>query len=170
MFILIRISSWRLLNRAGWQLIWESNPPLSKACIIFTVEAAQCAHHYYNTFVEAMHWRHFLLTYESNWNWERSNFQGIQINFAPPRPAGFANFRGEGQDLLFCGAGRGSPFFAGRGGAPIPAGKTPRRRKGNMCSISWREDYPQHCLLNICYPPTQDHTTHQHAWKVFLVA
>ena len=36
-----------------------------------------------------------------------SDFQGIQINFAPPRPAGFANF---------CGAGRGSPFSAGRGG------------------------------------------------------
>ena len=45
-----------------------------------------------------------------------SDFQGIQINFAPPRPAGFANFRGAGQDLLFCGAGRGSPFSAGRGG------------------------------------------------------
>ena len=40
-----------------------------------------------------------------------SDFQGIQINFAPPRPAGFANFRGAGQ-----------PFFrgAGRGGAHIP--------------------------------------------------
>ena len=50
-----------------------------------------------------------------------SDFQGIQINFAPPRPAGFANFRGAGQDLLFCGAGRGSPFSAGRGGAHIPA-------------------------------------------------
>ena len=63
-----------------------------------------------------MHWRLFLLTYESNWNWERSNFQGIQINFAPPRPAGFANFRGAGQDLLFCGAGRaGQPFFCGAG-------------------------------------------------------
>ena len=39
-----------------------------------------------------------------------SDFQGIQINFAPPRPAGFANFRG---------AGQGRPrlvFFAGRGG------------------------------------------------------
>ena len=46
-----------------------------------------------------------------------SDFQGIQINFAPPRPAGFANFRWAGQDLLFCGAGRGSPFSAGRGGA-----------------------------------------------------
>ena len=46
-----------------------------------------------------------------------SDFQGIQINFAPPRPAGFANFCGAGQDLLFCGAGQ--PFFrgAGRGGA-----------------------------------------------------
>ena len=41
-----------------------------------------------------------------------SDFQGIQINFAPPRPAGFANFRG---------AGRGKTcFFAGRGGAHIP--------------------------------------------------
>ena len=44
-----------------------------------------------------------------------SDFQGIQINFAPPRPAGFANFRGAGQDLLFCGAGRGNPFSAGLG-------------------------------------------------------
>ena len=55
----------------------------------------------------------------------RSNFQGIQINFAPPRPAGFANFRGAGRGgarlaFLRGGAGRGSPFFAGRGGAPIP--------------------------------------------------
>ena len=44
-----------------------------------------------------------------------SDFQGIQINFAPPRPAGFANFRGAGrggagQDLLFCGAGRGGAW------------------------------------------------------------
>ena len=49
-----------------------------------------------------------------------SDFQGIQINFAPPRPAGFANFRG---------AGRGKTcFFAGRGGAGQPffrgAGRT----------------------------------------------
>ena len=35
-----------------------------------------------------------------------SDFHGIQINFAPPRPAGFANF---------CGAGRGKTcFFAGQ--------------------------------------------------------
>ena len=40
-----------------------------------------------------------------------SDFQGIQINFAPPRPAGFANFRGAGQDLLFCGAGRGGAIL-----------------------------------------------------------
>ena len=47
----------------------------------------------------------------------RSNFQGIQINFAPPRPAGFANFRGAGRG----GAGRGKTcFFAGRGGAGQP--------------------------------------------------
>ena len=38
-----------------------------------------------------------------------SDFQGILINFALPRPAGFANFRGAGQDLLF--------YWAGRGGA-----------------------------------------------------
>ena len=38
-----------------------------------------------------------------------SDFQGIQINFAPPRPTGFAKFRGAGQ-----------PFFP-RGGAHIPA-------------------------------------------------
>ena len=47
----------------------------------------------------------------------RSNFQGIQINFAPPRPAGFANFRGAGRGKTCFFAGRGSPFFAGRGGA-----------------------------------------------------
>ena len=35
-----------------------------------------------------------------------SDFQGIQINFAPPRPAGFANFYGAGQPF-FRGAGRG---------------------------------------------------------------
>ena len=43
-----------------------------------------------------------------------SDFQGIQINFAPPRPAGFANF---------CRAGRGGArlaFFAGRGTHPWP--------------------------------------------------
>ena len=42
-----------------------------------------------------------------------SDFQGIQINFAPPRPAGFANFHGAGR------GGAGQPFFrgAGRGGA-----------------------------------------------------
>ena len=55
-----------------------------------------------------------------------SDFQGIQINFAPPRPARFANFCGAGQDLLFCGAGRGGAALfprggAGRGGAHIPA-------------------------------------------------
>ena len=38
------------------------------------------------------------------------------VSFAPSRPAGFVNFCGAGQNLLF--AGRGSPFFrgAGRGG------------------------------------------------------
>ena len=41
-----------------------------------------------------------------------SDFQGIQINFAPPHPAGFA------KTCFF--AGRGSPFSAGRGGAHIP--------------------------------------------------
>ena len=47
-----------------------------------------------------------------------SDFQGIQINFAPPRPAGFANFcrRGGVKTCFF--AGRGSPFP--RGGAHIP--------------------------------------------------
>ena len=45
-----------------------------------------------------------------------SDFQGIQINFAPPRPAGFANFCGvgrAGQDLFFLrgGAGQGRPLF-----------------------------------------------------------
>ena len=51
-----------------------------------------------------------------------SDFQGIQINFAPPRPAGFANFRGAGRGgarLAFLRGGAGQPFFrgAGRGGA-----------------------------------------------------
>ena len=36
-----------------------------------------------------------------------SDFQGIQINFVLPRPAGFANFRGPGQDLLFLRGGAG---------------------------------------------------------------
>ena len=43
-----------------------------------------------------------------------SDFQGIQINFAPPpHPAGFANFRGAGRAKT-C-------FFVGRGGAHTPA-------------------------------------------------
>ena len=53
-----------------------------------------------------------------------SDFQGIQINFAPPRPAGFANFRGAGRGgagPAFLRGGAGSPFSAGRGGAHIPA-------------------------------------------------
>ena len=33
-----------------------------------------------------------------------SDFQGIQINFALPRPAGFANFHGAGRG----GVGRGA--------------------------------------------------------------
>ena len=46
-----------------------------------------------------------------------SDFQGIQINFAPPRRICQFLRGGAGQDLLFCGAGQ--PFFrgAGRGGA-----------------------------------------------------
>ena len=52
-----------------------------------------------------------------------SDFQGIQINFAPPRPAGFANFRGAGRGgarLAFLRGGAGQPFFrgAGRGAHP----------------------------------------------------
>ena len=47
-----------------------------------------------------------------------SDFQGIQINFAPPRPAGFANFRRSGQDLLFPRGGARQPFPLG--GAHIP--------------------------------------------------
>ena len=50
-----------------------------------------------------------------------SDFQGIQINFAPPRPPGFANFHGAGRcgaRLAFLRGGAGQPFFrgAGRGG------------------------------------------------------
>ena len=46
-----------------------------------------------------------------------SDFQGIQINFAPPRPAGFANFRGAGRGgarLVFL---RGGAALFPRGGA-----------------------------------------------------
>ena len=50
-----------------------------------------------------------------------SDFQGIQINFAPLRPAGFTNFCGAGQDLLFCGAALFPRGGAGWGGAHIPA-------------------------------------------------
>ena len=45
-----------------------------------------------------------------------SDFQGIQINFAPSRPAGFANFRRAGQDLLFPRGG--AALSAGRGAHP----------------------------------------------------
>ena len=47
-----------------------------------------------------------------------SDFQGIQINFAPPRPAGFANFRGagRGKTCFFVGwGGAGQLFFRGAG-------------------------------------------------------
>ena len=46
-----------------------------------------------------------------------SDFQGIQINFAPPRPApqDLPIFVGRDKTCFF--AGRGSPFSAGRGGA-----------------------------------------------------
>ena len=42
-----------------------------------------------------------------------SDFQGIQINFAPPRRFCQLSRGGAGQDLLY--AGRGSPFFRGAG-------------------------------------------------------
>ena len=51
----------------------------------------------------------------------RSNFQGIQINFAPPCPPGFANFRGAGRGKTCFFAGRGGAALFSRGGAPIPA-------------------------------------------------
>ena len=55
-----------------------------------------------------------------------SDFQGIQINFAPPRPAGFANFRGRDKNCFFAGRG-GAALFprggAGWGGAHIPGRK-----------------------------------------------
>ena len=47
-----------------------------------------------------------------------SDFHGIQINFAPPRPAGFANFAGRGKTCFFAGRGGAAPFP--RGGAHIP--------------------------------------------------
>ena len=43
MFILIRISSWRLLKRAGWQLIWESNPLLPNQVFGSTLTTALMA-------------------------------------------------------------------------------------------------------------------------------
>ena len=46
-----------------------------------------------------------------------SDFQGIQINFAPPCRL----FRGAGQDLLF--AGRDSPFFRGAGRTSLVFGR-----------------------------------------------
>ena len=58
-----------------------------------------------------------------------SDFQGIQINFAPPRPAGFANFRGAGQDMLFYGAGRG-------GAALFPWGRRGGAGRTSLMSIA----------------------------------
>ena len=52
-----------------------------------------------------------------------SDFQGIQINFAPPRPAGFANFRGAGRARPAFLRGGAALFLrggAGWGGAHIP--------------------------------------------------
>ena len=54
-----------------------------------------------------------------------SDFQGIQINFAPPRPAGFANFHGAGRGgarpaFLRGGAALFPRGGAGGGGAHIP--------------------------------------------------
>ena len=52
-----------------------------------------------------------------------SDFQGIQINFAPPRPAGFANFRGAGRGgarLAFLRGGAGQPFLCGAGRGAHP--------------------------------------------------
>ena len=43
MFILIRISSRQLLKRAGWQLIWESNPPLPNQLFGSTLTTALMA-------------------------------------------------------------------------------------------------------------------------------
>ena len=48
-----------------------------------------------------------------------SDFQGIQINFAPPRPTGFAHFYGAGRGKT-CFFGGGAALFP-RGGAHIPA-------------------------------------------------
>ena len=39
-----------------------------------------------------------------------SDFQGILINFAPPRPAGFANFRRAGKTCFFAGQGEAALF------------------------------------------------------------
>ena len=47
-----------------------------------------------------------------------SDFQGIQINFAPPRR--FCQFSRGGARPAFCGAGWGSPFSAVRGWTQIP--------------------------------------------------
>ena len=49
-----------------------------------------------------------------------SDFQGIQINFAPPRPAGFANFHGAGRGGARLAFLRGGAALFPRGGAHIP--------------------------------------------------
>ena len=70
-----------------------------------------------------------------------SDFQGIQINFAPPRPAGFANFRGAGRGgarlaFLRGGAALFPRGGAGWGGAHIPDSGPPCPQPG-LPGLPW---------------------------------
>ena len=81
-----------------------------------------------------------------------SDFQGIQINFAPPRPAGFANFRG---------AGRGKTcFFVGRGGAALfPRGAHPWFLTASLklTSLERIPNYSPLCIAGISVHLPCDH-------------
>ena len=73
-----------------------------------------------------------------------SDFQGIQINFALPRPAGFANFHGAGRDKT-CFFRGGAALFprGGRGGEYIPGinTRTSDEAKWRLKdqAVSWRQ-------------------------------
>ena len=58
-----------------------------------------------------------------------SDFQGIQINFAPPRPTGFANFYGVGRGGARLAFLRGGAALFPRGGAHIPGSRMSHNAK-----------------------------------------
>ena len=70
-----------------------------------------------------------------------SDFQLNQINFATPRPAGFANFRGAGRGGARLAFLRGSPFSAGRGGVGRGAHPWFECLSPDLC-ISWLFVFP----------------------------